>query len=61
VRNPVIRLADTEQDIQSTTPDHLAIAATLESGPSRRSSIAAARRAARISGGRSTAAMAIWS
>ena len=32
VRNPVIRLADTEQDIQSTTPDHLAIAATLESG-----------------------------
>ena len=32
VRNPVIRLVDTEQDIQSTTPDHLAIAATLESG-----------------------------
>ena len=32
VRNPVIRLADTEQDIRSTTPDHLAIAATLESG-----------------------------
>lgn len=32
VRNPVIRLADTEQDIQSTTPDHCAIAATLESG-----------------------------
>jgi len=32
VRNPVIRLADTEQHIQSNTPDHLAIAATLESG-----------------------------
>jgi predicted dehydrogenase len=32
VRNPVIHLADTGEDIRSTTPDHLAIAATLDSG-----------------------------
>ena len=32
VRNPAIRLVDTGQDIRSTTPDHLAIAAKLESG-----------------------------
>src|SRR5260370_33105535 len=32
VRRSAVRLADTNEEIRSTTPDHLAIAAVLESG-----------------------------